>query len=92
VELHDPVHDRVPRPAGLRAPPAALCTQLLRVIDLLAVLPTWLAVLVPGLHVLIDVRILRPLKLTECMAEFGVLYRAVSGHDAGSWCSSASSR
>jgi hypothetical protein len=29
------------------------------VIDLLAVLPTYLAVLVPGLHALIDVRVLR---------------------------------
>ena len=32
------------------------------VIDLLAVLPTYLAVLVPGLHALIDVRVLRLLR------------------------------
>jgi len=53
------------------------------VIDLLAVLPTYLAILVPGLHALIDVRVLRLLrvfrilKLTEYVAEFGALGRAL---------------
>ncbi|HPU50193.1 MAG TPA: ion transporter [Burkholderiaceae bacterium] len=53
-------------------------------IDLLALLPTYLAVLVPGLHALIDVRVLRLLrifrilKLGAYVAEFGALGRALS--------------
>ena len=53
------------------------------VIDLLAVLPTYLAILVPGIHALIDVRVLRLLrvfrilKLTEYVAEYGALGRAL---------------
>ena len=45
----------------------------------LAVLPTWAALFVPGLHVLIDVRLLRLLrlfrifKLAEYVEEFGAL-------------------
>ena len=52
------------------------------VIDLLAVLPTYLAVLVPELHALIDVRVLRLLRLFRILklgayvAEFGALRRA----------------
>ncbi len=52
-------------------------------IDLLAVLPTYLALLVPGLHALVDVRVLRLLrifrilKLTAYIAEFGALSRAI---------------
>ena len=54
------------------------------IIDLLAVLPTYLAVLVPGLHALIDVRVLRLLrvfrilKLTAYVAEFGALGQALA--------------
>lgn len=54
------------------------------VIDLLAVLPTYLAVLVPGLHALIDVRVLRLLrifrifKLGEYVTEFSLLARALA--------------
>jgi voltage-gated potassium channel len=54
------------------------------VVDLLAVLPTYLAVLVPGLHALIDVRVLRLLrvfrilKLGAYVAEFGALSRAIA--------------
>ena len=54
------------------------------VIDLIAVLPTYLVLLVPGIHALIDVRVLRLLrvfrilKLTEYVAEFGALGRAVA--------------
>ena len=53
------------------------------VIDLLALLPTYLAILVPGLHALIDVRILRLLrvfrifKLTRYAAEFRHLSEAL---------------
>jgi voltage-gated potassium channel len=54
------------------------------VIDLLAVLPTYLAVLVPGLHALIDVRLLRLLRLFRILklgayvAEFGAMGRAIA--------------
>ncbi|MEO7151924.1 MAG: ion transporter [Burkholderiaceae bacterium] len=54
------------------------------VIDLLALLPTYLAMLVPGLHALIDVRVLRLLrifrilKLSEYVHEFSALGRALS--------------
>ncbi len=54
------------------------------VIDLLAVLPTYLAVLVPGLHALIDVRVLRLLrifrilKLGAYVAEYSALGSALA--------------
>ncbi len=54
------------------------------IIDLLAVIPTYLSVLVPGLHALIDVRVLRLLwvfrifKLGAYMAEFGALGQALA--------------
>jgi voltage-gated potassium channel len=54
------------------------------IIDLLALLPTYLANLVPGLHALIDVRVLRLLrvfrifKLGAYVAEFGALGHALS--------------
>ena len=53
------------------------------IIDLLAVLPTYLAAMVPGLHSLLDVRVLRLmrlfrlLKLTAYLVEFGALGRAL---------------
>jgi voltage-gated potassium channel len=54
------------------------------VIDLLAIVPTYLALLAPGLHALIDVRVLRLLrifrilKLTAYVAEYGALGRALA--------------
>ena len=54
------------------------------VIDLVAVLPTWAALFFPGLHALIDVRLLRLLrlfrilKLAEYVEEYGALGRALS--------------
>jgi voltage-gated potassium channel len=54
------------------------------VIDLLAVLPTYLAILVPGMQALIDVRILRLLRLFRVLrlgayvVEYGALARALS--------------
>lgn len=54
------------------------------VVDLLAVLPTYLALLFPELHALIDVRVLRLLrvfrvfKLTQYLAEYTYLSRAVA--------------
>ena len=53
------------------------------VIDLVAVLPTYMALVVPGAHVLLDVRILRLLrmfrilKLTPYVREYGMLGRAL---------------
>lgn len=53
-------------------------------IDLLATLPTYIAFLVPGAQALIDVRVLRllrifrVLKLGEYVAEFGALGRALA--------------
>lgn len=53
------------------------------VIDLLAILPTYLALLAPGVHALIDVRVLRllrifrVLKLGAYVAEYGALGRAL---------------
>ena len=54
------------------------------IIDLVAVLPTYLAILVPGLHALIDVRVLRLLRLFRILklgayvAEFAMLGRALA--------------
>jgi len=53
------------------------------IVDLLAVLPAWLAFFAPGLHALIDIRILRLLrvfrilKLTAFIREYRVLGRAL---------------
>jgi voltage-gated potassium channel len=53
------------------------------VVDLISFLPTYVAVLVPGLHVLIDVRVLRMLrvfrilKLTKYLAEYQLLGAAL---------------
>jgi voltage-gated potassium channel len=63
--------------------PLRYATSFYGVIDLLALLPTYLAVLVPGLHALIDVRLLRLLrvfrilKLTAYVAEFGAMTAAI---------------
>lgn len=54
------------------------------IIDLIAVLPTYLAFLVPGLHALIDVRVLRLLRLFRILKlgayveEFSMLGRALA--------------
>ena len=53
------------------------------IVDVLAVLPTWAALFFPGLHALIDVRLLRLLrlfrilKLAEYVEEYGALGRAL---------------
>ncbi len=63
--------------------PFRYATSFYGVIDLLAIAPTYLAILVPELHALIDVRVLRLLrifrilKLTEYVAEYGALGRAL---------------
>lgn len=63
--------------------PLRYARSVFGVIDLLAVLPTWLALFVPGLHALIDVRLLRLLrlfrilKLAEYVDEYAALGRAL---------------
>jgi voltage-gated potassium channel len=63
--------------------PLRYARSVLGVIDLLAILPTYLAVLVPGLNALIDVRVLRLLrifrlfKLGAYVSEFAALQRAL---------------
>ncbi len=64
--------------------PLRYARSVFGIIDLLAVLPTYLAVLVPGLHALIDIRVLRLLrlfrilKLAKYVAEFGAMGRALA--------------
>ncbi|MDZ7865216.1 MAG: ion transporter [Acidovorax sp.] len=64
--------------------PARYSRSFFGIIDLLALLPTYLAILVPGLYALIDVRVLRLLrifrilKLTEYVAEYGALGQALA--------------
>jgi voltage-gated potassium channel len=63
--------------------PGRYATSAFGIIDLLAIAPTYLALLLPGLHALIDVRVLRLLrifrilKLTAYVAEYGALGRAL---------------
>ncbi|CAN5200572.1 ion transporter [soil metagenome] len=64
--------------------PLQYATSFYGVIDLVAVLPTYLALFVPGLHAFIDVRVLRLLrvfrvfKLTAYVAEYQSLARALT--------------
>ena len=64
--------------------PSRYARSFFGVIDLLALLPTYLAILVPGLHALIDVRILRLLRLFRILKlgayvdEFAALGRALA--------------
>jgi len=63
--------------------PLRYATSFFGLVDLASVLPMYLATLVPGLHVLIDIRILRMLrafrilKLTEYVREFSSLGEAL---------------
>jgi voltage-gated potassium channel len=63
--------------------PGRYARSVFGVIDLLAVLPTWAALFLPGLHALIDVRLLRLLrlfrilKLAAYVHEYGALGRAL---------------
>ena len=77
--------------------PLRYARSALGIIDLLAILPTYLAVLVPGLHALIDVRVLRLLrifrlfKLGAYVSEFAALQRRWRHRGARSWSSWPSS-
>ena len=64
--------------------PLRYATSFFGIIDLLSILPSFLAILlIPGAHVLADVRVLRLLrifrilKLTSYVAEYGMLNRAL---------------
>ena len=63
--------------------PLRYATSFFGIIDFLSVVPTYLAMLLPGAHVLLDVRILRllrifrVLKLTSYVEEYGMLNRAL---------------
>jgi len=63
--------------------PVSYARSVLGIVDLVAVLPTWAALFFPGLHALIDVRLLRLLrlfrilKLAEYVEEYGALGRAL---------------
>jgi voltage-gated potassium channel len=63
--------------------PLRYATSFFGVVDVLALLPTYLALLLPGAHALIDVRVLRLLrvfrvfKLTSYLAEYRGLGRAL---------------
>lgn len=64
--------------------PARYMRSMLGVIDLLALLPTYVAVLVPGVYALVDVRVLRllrifrVLKLSQYVDEYRALTEALS--------------
>lgn len=64
--------------------PRRYASSAFGIIDLLALIPTYLALLMPGVNALIDVRVLRLLrifrilKLTEYVEEFGALGQALS--------------
>ncbi len=63
--------------------PSRYARSVFGVIDFLAVLPTWVALFIPGVHALIDVRLLRLLRLfrilrlAEYVHEYGALGRAL---------------
>ena len=59
--------------------PSRYALSTFGVIDLIAVLPTWLALFAPGLHALIDVRLLRLLRLFRILrlAQYVQEYRAL---------------
>lgn len=64
--------------------PLSYARSTFGIIDLLSILPTYLAILIPGLNAMMDVRVLRLLrifrifKLTRYLAEFSVLAQALS--------------
>ena len=60
--------------------PSRYARSVFGIIDLIAVLPTWLSLFVPGLHALIDVRLLRLLRLFRILrlAQYVDEYRALA--------------
>jgi len=60
--------------------PSRYARSVFGIIDLIAVMPTWLALFMPGLHALIDVRLLRLLRLFRILrlAQYVEEYRALA--------------
>jgi voltage-gated potassium channel len=60
--------------------PSRYARSVFGIIDVIAVMPTWLALFVPGLHALIDVRLLRLLRLFRILrlAQYVDEYRALA--------------
>jgi voltage-gated potassium channel len=60
--------------------PSRYALSTFGIIDVIAVMPTWLALFVPGLHALIDVRLLRLLRLFRILrlAQYVDEYRALA--------------
>ncbi len=67
--------------------PVRYARSFFGVIDLLALLPTYLAVLVPGLHALIDVRVLRLLRMFRIfkLTTFITEYQSMGAALGASW-------
>lgn len=63
--------------------PLKYATSMLGIIDLLAIAPTWLMLIVPGAHFFLTIRVLRllrifrVLKLTEYLSEAGIITDAL---------------
>ena len=63
--------------------PAAYARSFLGIIDLIAIAPTWLTLLLPGAHYFLTIRVIRllrifrVLKLTEYLSEAGVITSAL---------------
>lgn len=81
--VHDSVYRRVSAPPLQRAGSLALRHQFFGVVDLLAVLPTYLSLLFPGVQALLVIRIFRVLrvfrifKLAEYLNESRALWVAI---------------
>ena len=67
--------------------PARYARSFFGVVDLVAILPTYLALLFPGLHALIDVRVLRLLRVFRIfkLTTFVREYQAMGGALMASW-------
>ena len=83
VGIHAALQRGVHCAPGLRGATTRYATSFFGLVDLASVLPMYLATVVPGLHVLIDIRILRMLrafrilKLTEYVREYSSLGEAL---------------
>ncbi|HYC59350.1 MAG TPA: potassium channel family protein [Thermoanaerobaculia bacterium] len=81
--VHGALHGRAHPPSHRRPPSPGLRAQLLGIVDLLGVAPTWLTLFVPGAQLFLTVRVLRLLrifrilKLTEYLSEAGVIIGAL---------------
>lgn len=67
--------------------PGRYARSFFGIIDLLSILPTYLAIFFPGLHVLIDVRVLRLIRVFRIfkLTAFVMEYQTLGGALAASW-------